>query len=104
MERSKQNIAIAKLMGWDPTCGSWVKNEAGDTRVITSIDCLNYMHRVWLRCIMGNPIHHSIYRTQLQYICLRDKDEVGFNSITNATAEQRCEAILRTFNKWEEGE
>lgn len=117
MSPEKQQIAIAKLCGWIfnyiGNCWSGdlysVKppgrlkqtytREAAIKTLPDYLNDLNVMHEV--EKTLG--ARSATYANVLEEVCRRDRgDLVSDGQKWHATAAQRAEAFLRTFDKWEE--
>jgi hypothetical protein len=105
MTPESQRIAIAEACGW-----SYEKNEtyAPDGAFWWSknpefpdyLNDLNAMHDAWLKL---SPSEKERFESHLYSIVIGEaeynhNDDAGW--ITNATAAQRAEALLKTLNLW----
>lgn len=98
MSPEAQRIAIAKLVGIHLHDGDHAPSSY--TFVSDLPDCfndLNWIHQVENKKLVSHAMWDS-YLDNLESIC--ERENLG-RYITNATAEQRLEALLKTLNKWE---
>jgi hypothetical protein len=100
MKPEEQNIAIAKILGYDFISGDhpfvtglpryWQPNYTG---------CLNAMHEAE-KVLQQHMAKWWNYTSQLAAA----NSTLGAGGEAHATAKQRAEAFLRVFGKWEETE
>lgn len=118
MTPEQQRIALAKAFGYEifiddshPNSYRLQRGESFHSIFLDSEqECwnlspdttdLNVLHEAWKQLILPDKDKHKEFRWNLQIICLRDKEKLGWQSVSNATAEQRLEAIIRTLNLFE---
>ena len=109
MKPEAQRIALAKVEGWKETknyVGDWVW-ALGDNMKYTRnlpdyLSDLNAVARVEAK------LDDELYTTWADNLCMAVHGtglaEVITVNMAMATAPQRCEALLKTFGLWKEGE
>jgi hypothetical protein len=110
MKKEKQRIALAKIDGWkiiplrcegdppDTPFKTWEKS--GKIGIPPDyLNDLNAMHELEKTL---SPVLAEDYAFRLKTQDLIH--DLCFFVIAHTTAPQRCEAILKTFDKWEESE
>jgi hypothetical protein len=115
MKEEEQNIAIAKILGYDFISGEhpfltglpryWQGAESRRP-ILNYTGCLNAMHKA---VSIFDYDQADEFDDHLCDICKRANDLADNPTpwrfaVTNATAAQRAEAFLRVFGKWEETE
>ena len=99
MTPEAQRIAMARLDGWESRDGHWWSHPERSEQYRSSLlidypSCLNSVARVVGKLNTAQRIRYRIYLAEI----------VGhFESPIDATAAQRCEAILKATGKWEDG-
>ena len=101
MTPEQKRIAIAQACGWRAeTYGpSWCESE---TKMPDYLNDLNAMHEA---CKTLTEQQELVFRGHLHTITRRDYESGVRSQILstiNATAPQRCEAFLKTINKWKD--
>lgn len=113
MKPEDQNIAIAEWVGWKEVM---YRHQSFASCATTGIDPLEPSNSVGMKVYKQIPNYHgdlnaihecenklrgsaiwSEYKRRLSIIC-----STGFEFPVDATASQRCEALLRTLNLWKE--
>jgi len=103
MSDSHINIAIAEVDGWKFENGNsihpWGLDQNDGVTIPDYLNDLNAVHRVET---MAHPHHLATYNATLLDVMCSARTSLTNIWVWHATARQRCEAILRTLNKWEE--
>lgn len=102
------NRAMAEVAGWRPCdncdCRYWIPPTETHWRQATKLPNfltdLNAVHEVWKQL---PPSKKDMFESHLYGVVIGQaeynrNDDAPY--ITNATARQRCEAMLKTYNKW----
>ena len=103
MNPKAQRIAIAEECGWKKDVRVWWKPGSGweDHRDTPHYpNDLNAMHEAWKTL---TPSQKTRFESEIYSVVIGDNDYNRNDDapyITNATAAQRAEALLRTIGKW----
>jgi hypothetical protein len=96
MNKEAQRIAIAESSGWEQVGLSWYSPiEAHPGSLPDYLNDLNEMHEAE-KILFAEQSEMCNYENRL--------NTMTGNWSWSATAAQRAEAFLKTFNLWEEGE
>ena len=108
MKPEEQNIAIAKILGYDFISGEhpfltglpryWQGAESRRP-ILNYTECLNAMHGAE-KILQQHMAKWWNYTSQLAVA----NSTLGAGGEAHATAKQRAEVFLRVFGKWEETE
>ena len=109
MTKTEIHLALAGIDGWyvainpnyagDAKCHC-VKREGGEWVKCPNYDSLDVLHEMWCKLTKEQ---HARFRVELALIVERDGHVYGpCRSLSNASASQRQEALLRVHNQWKD--
>jgi len=102
------NLTIAELCGWtwnhaDEWCWEHVDGSTSSSVPVRAKSLPNY-HASLDACATFEAtltdVEHSAYRGELWNTAMAETGDLHSRAFVSATAPQRCEAFLRTHNKW----